>query len=148
VSQRLATIPGVGPITATALVATVGDSKRFTSARHFAAWLGLTPRQHSTGERVWQGGISKRGPAYLRRLLVQGARSLMHWAGGRAAAHGAWLDGLRQRRPGHVATVALANQTGRIAPPAALPPAASQTDRPPCGRWAVMARGVPFRPTA
>lgn len=129
VSQRLATIPGIGPITATALVATVGDPRFFTSARHFAAWLGLTPRQHSSGERVWQGGISKRGPGYLRRLLVQGARSLMHWAGGRARAHGAWLEGLRQRRPDSVVTVALASKTARVA-------------------WAVMARGEPFRATA
>jgi transposase len=129
VSRRLATIPGVGPVTATALVATVGDPMFFTSARHFAAWLGLTPRQHSSGERVWQGGISKRGPGYLRRLLVQGARSLLHWAGGRTSAHRPWLDGLRERRPGNVVTVALANKTARIA-------------------WAVMARGEPFHSTA
>lgn len=126
VSRRLATIPGVGPITATALVATVGDPAFFTSARHFAAWLGLTPRQHSSGNRVWQGGISKRGPGYLRRLLVQGAQSLRYWAKGRAGAHQVWLDGLRERRPGNVVTVALANKTARIA-------------------WAVMVRGEPFR---
>ena len=127
VTRRLATIPGVGPITATALVATVGEPRVFTSARHFAAWLGLTPRQHSSGSRVWQGGISKRGCGYLRRLLVQGARSVVHWRGGRSGSHRAWLDGLRQRRPDHVVVVALANKTARIA-------------------WAVMARGEPFRP--
>jgi transposase len=126
VSQRLATIPGVGPVTATALVATVGDPAFFTSARHFAAWLGLTPRQHSSGGREWLGGISKRGDGYLRRLLIHGARSILHWGKRRPGAHQAWLESLLARRPGNIVTVALASKTARIA-------------------WAVMARGKPFQ---
>ncbi len=126
VSQRLATIPGVGPITATALVATVGDPAFFTTARHFSAWLGLTPRQHSTGGREWLGGISKRGDGYLRRLLIHGARSILHWGKRRPGAHQSWIDQLLERRPGNVVTVALASKTARIA-------------------WAVMAHGQPFR---
>jgi transposase len=129
VSQRLATIPGVGPITATALVATVGDPAFFTSARHFSAWLGLTPRQHSSGGREWLGGISKRGDGYLRRLLIHGARSILHFAKRRPGAHQAWIEGLLARRPGNVVTVALASKTARIA-------------------WAVMARGKPFQAAA
>jgi transposase len=129
VSQRLATIPGVGPITATALVATVGDPAFFTSARHFTAWLGLTPRQHASGDKVWQGGISKRGSGYLRRLLIHGARSILRWGARRPGAHQRWLDGLLARRPGNVVTVALASKTARIA-------------------WAVMVRGTRFAPAA
>lgn len=126
VSRRLATIPGIGPITATALVATVGDPAFFTSARHFSAWLGLTPRQHSSGGREWLGGISKRGDGYLRRLLIHGARSILHWGKRRPGPHQAWIEGLLERRPGNVVTVALASKTARIA-------------------WAVMAHGQPFR---
>lgn len=129
VSRRLATIPGVGPITATALVATVGDPAFFTSARHFSAWLGLTPRQHSSGGREWLGGISKRGDGYLRRLLIHGARSILHWGKRRPGVHQGWIDGLLARRPGNVVTVALASKTARIA-------------------WAVMVRGERFEPAA
>jgi transposase len=79
VSQRLVTIPGVGPITATALVATVGDPAYFRSGRQFAARLGLIPRQRSSGGKEWLGGISKRGDGYVRRLLVHGARTVVRW---------------------------------------------------------------------
>jgi transposase len=81
VCQRLTTIPGIGPITATALTATVGDATVFESGRHLAAWLGLVPRQNSSGGKERLGGISKAGDGYLRRLLVHGARAVMRWHG-------------------------------------------------------------------
>jgi transposase len=114
VSRRLATIPGVGPITATALVATVGDPAYFRSGRQLAAWLGLVPRQRSSGGKEWLGGISKRGDGYLRRLLVHGARTVVRWQKVRDPAS-AWLGNLLTRRPVNVATVALANKNARIA---------------------------------
>lgn len=113
VSQRLATIPGVGPITATALVATVGDPAYFRSGRQFAAWLGLVPRQRSSGGKEWLGGISKRGDGYVRRLLVHGARTVVRWQ--KRYAKSVWLGDLLVRRPVNVATVALANKNARIA---------------------------------
>jgi transposase len=102
VSRRLATIAGVGPITATALVATVGDPAYFRSGRQFAAWLGLVPRQRSSGGKEWLGGISKRGDGYLRRLLVHGGRTVVRWQkrsdlAGRAS--GAASGQRRHRRP-------------------------------------------------
>lgn len=107
--QRVAEIPGVGLLTATALVATIGDPKAFKSGREFAAWLGLVPRQTGTGGRVQLHGISKRGDIYLRTLLIHGARSVM--------AHNKqsdnWLARLQQRRPSNVALVAQANKTAR-----------------------------------
>jgi transposase len=108
--RRLMTIPGVGVITATALVAATRDPADFKSGRHFAAWLGLVPRQHSTGGVDKLGGISKRGDGYLRRLLVHGGRSVMRWRGKRWT----WLARLRERRPANVAVVALANKMARI----------------------------------
>jgi transposase len=108
--RRLMTIPGVGVITATALVSATRDPADFKSGRHFAAWLGLVPRQHSTGGVDKLGGISKRGDGYLRRLLVHGGRSVMRWRGKRWT----WLARLRERRPANVAVVALANKTARI----------------------------------
>jgi transposase len=114
VSRRLATIPGVGPITATALVATVGDPAYFRSGRQFAAWLGLVPRQRSSGGKEWRGGISKRGDGYLRRLLVHGARTVARWQQSHYPAS-TWLGRLLTRRPVNVATVALANKNARIA---------------------------------
>jgi transposase len=123
--QRLTTIPGIGPITATALTATVGDATVFESGRHLAAWLGLAPRQNSSGGRERLGGISKAGDGYLRRLLVHGARSVMRWHGKTSP----WLAGLLKRRPFNVAVVALANKLARIA-------------------WAVMARGENYRKPA
>jgi transposase len=104
------TIPGVGVVTATALVSSMREPADFKSGRHFAAWLGLVPRQHSTGGKESLGGISKRGDGYLRRLLIHGSRSIMRWRG----RSWTWLAKLRDRRPANVAVVAVANKTARI----------------------------------
>jgi len=126
-SRRLATIPGIGPITATALVATIGDARNFKTGRHLAAWLGLTPREYASGLKRRQGAISKRGDAYLRRLLTLGAQSwLRHHKTGQRGGD-PWLTALQQRRPTPVAATALANKTARIA-------------------WAVMSREETYRP--
>ncbi len=108
--RRLLTIPGVGIVTATALVASMRDPTDFKTGRHFAAWLGLVPKQHSTGGVDKLGGISKRGNGYLRRLLIHGSRSIMRWRG----KTWTWLARLRARRPANVAAVAIANKTARI----------------------------------
>ena len=113
VSQRLATIPGIGPIIATAIAATVVEPSGFASAREFAAWLGLVPRQHSTGGKARLGGISKRGNRYLRRLLINGASANLLRS--KATNADPWVIGLRRRRPSLVVAVALANKTARIA---------------------------------
>lgn len=107
--QRVADIPGVGLLTATAAVATMGDAKAFKSGREFAAWLGLVPRQTGTGGRIRLLGISKRGDAYLRTLLIHGARSVLTHAKEQAP----WITALRQRRPLNVAVVALAHKMAR-----------------------------------
>jgi transposase len=112
-SQRLATIPGIGPIIATAIAATVVEPSGFASAREFAAWLGLVPRQHSTGGKARLGGISKRGNRYLRRLLINGASANLLRS--KATNANPWVIGLRRRRPSLVVAVALANKTARIA---------------------------------
>ncbi len=108
-ARRLMEIPGVGLLTATAAVATIGDAKTFKSAREFAAFLGLVPRQSGTGGRVKLLGISKRGDVYLRTLLIHGARSVITHAKEREA----WLEKLLARRPLNVAVVALANKMAR-----------------------------------
>jgi transposase len=108
-SQRIAAIPGVGLLSATAAVATMGDAKAFKSGREFAAWLGLVPRQVGTGGRVRLLGISKRGDTYLRTLLIHGARSVLT----RSKAPPQWLVNLTQRRPRNIAIVALANKMAR-----------------------------------
>ncbi|MBY3328957.1 IS110 family transposase [Rhizobium laguerreae] len=108
--RRLMTIPGVGVVTATALVSSMREPSDFESGRHFAAWLGLVPKQHSTGGKENLGGISKRGDCYLRRLLIHGSRSIMRWRG----RSWTWLSKLRDRRPAKVAAVAIANKTARI----------------------------------
>jgi transposase len=109
-STRIFAIPGVGLLTATAAVATMGDVKAFKSGREFAAWLGLVPRQQGTGGRIRLLGISKRGDTYLRTLLIHGARSaLTH-----AKHPDPWVTALRQRRPLNVAVVALANKMARL----------------------------------
>ncbi|MEM9765459.1 MAG: IS110 family transposase [Pseudomonadota bacterium] len=115
VSQRLETIPGIGPITATAIVASVGDARQFKSGRQFAAWLGLVPQQRSSGGKERLGGISKRGDGYIRRLLIHGARAFVGWRKRRPLATDGWLNGLLARRPVNVATVAMANKSARIA---------------------------------
>lgn len=114
-SLRLSTIPGVGPITASAIVASVGNAEHFSSGRQFAAWLGLVPQQRSSGGKERLGGISKRGDGYLRRLLIHGARAIVGWRKRRPVATDRWLNGLLARRPVNVATVAMANKTARIA---------------------------------
>jgi transposase len=114
-ARRLATIPGIGPITASLIVATVGDNiGAFRSARHFAAWLGLVPRQHSTGGTTRLGQITKSGDREIRRLLVLGATSMVHRAAEWNSVVGAWLRKLLERRPVRLATVALANKIARI----------------------------------
>src|SRR5262249_50079995 len=112
--QRIIAIPGVGSLTATAVVASVNDARQFRSGREFAAYLGLVPKQSGTGGRVKLLGISKRGDGYLRTLLIQGARSVLisRSRGGRAAKD-AWLGALLERRPSHVVAVALANKMAR-----------------------------------
>ena len=127
-SRRLATIPGIGPITASAIAAAVPDASLFRSGRQFAAWLGLTPRPHSSGGKERLGGITKQGDGYLRRLLVVGATAVMRVAR-KDASPQPWMAQLRERKPTKIATVALANKTARIA-------------------WAVMARKEVYTPTA
>ena len=107
--RRIAEIPGVGPLTATAAVAIMGDAKTFKSGREFAAFAGLVPRQTGTGGRIKLLGISKRGDTYLRTLLIHGARSVL----AHAKDPGPWVTELRQRRPLNVAVVALANKMAR-----------------------------------
>jgi transposase len=126
-ARRLATIPGIGPITASLIAATVVDISRFKSARQFAAWLGLVPRQNSTGGKTRLGRITKAGNREIRKLLVLGATSRLGRAEGWHSALGAWLRDILQRRPARLATVALANKMARIA-------------------WAVMTRNEVYRP--
>ena len=126
-ARRLATVPGIGPITASLIAATVGGNIRaFRSARHFAAWLGLVPRQRSTGGKTRLGRITKTGDREIRTLLVLGATSMVYRAGQWNSAAGAWTRGLLARRPVRLATVALANKMARIA-------------------WALMTRGEVYR---
>lgn len=113
--QRLLGIPGVGPITATALVAAVGDVKTFRNGRELAAWLGLVPRQHSTGGRAQLLGISKRGDAYVRCLLIHGARAVLRVADKKTDKRSRWVQALTARRHQNVAAVALANRMARTA---------------------------------
>jgi len=128
-SQRLATIPGVGIITATALAASVTDPSLFRSGREFAAFLGLVPRQNSSGGKDRLGRISKMGDGYLRKLLVVGATSVIRRAADNASATGAWVRSLMERKPSRVVTVAMANKTARIA-------------------WAVLSRREDYRAPA
>lgn len=112
-SQRLATVPGIGPLTATALVAAVGDASQFASARHFAAWLGLTPRVRASGGREKLGRITKAGDRYLRTLLIHGARAVVGTLRRPSAVPRPWLTALAARRPVNVAATALAHKTAR-----------------------------------
>ena len=112
--QRIAKIKGVGPKTATALVAAVGDGSEFKNGRHLAAWLGLVPRQHSSGDRRMLMGISKRGSQHLRALLVHGARAVVRTAPGKRDPANQWINQLRERRGFNRTTVAVANKTARI----------------------------------
>ena len=125
-SRKLAEIPGLGPITASAIVATVGDAKEFKNGRQLAAWLGLVPKQNSSGGKQVLLGISKRGDTYLRTLLIHGARSVIRYAENKAEPDG-WLRKLMARRNKNVAAVALANKNARII-------------------WALLAHDRTFRP--
>ncbi len=123
-SRRLATIPGVGPIGASALAMKVPDPSVFVSGRHFAAWLGLTPKDHSTAGRQNLGGITRAGDETVRRLLVSGAMAVIQRA--KPGRSSPWLLGLLARKPKKLAAVALANKTARIA-------------------WALMSRGTTYQ---
>lgn len=126
-SLRLATIPGIGIITATALAAAVTDPGLFRSGREFAAFLGLVPRQNSSGGKDRLGRISKMGDGYLRKLLVVGATSVIRRARTSSSASAVWINALLERRPARVVAVAMANKNARVA-------------------WAVLKRGEVYRP--
>jgi len=113
-SRKLAQIPGIGPITASALVASIGNARNFENGRQLAAWLGLVPRQNSSGGKQTLLGISKRGDTYMRTLLIHGARAVIRVAERKAAHAGSWLAGVMGRRNKNVAAVALANKNARI----------------------------------
>jgi transposase len=125
--QRLDAIPGIGPLAATALIAAVGNGAAFRKGREFAAWVGLVPRQHSTGGKQKLLGISKRGNVYLRTLFVHGARSILQFKDKQSPGLKAWLVQLASRVHFNVAVVALANKLARMA-------------------WIVLATGQPYRP--
>jgi transposase len=113
-SRRLEAIPGIGPLSASALTASIGDAKAFRNGRQLAAWLGLTPRQHSSGGKQQLLGISKRGDTYLRTLLIHGARSVLLSLKQHAGQTNGWLARLVARRNANIAAVALANKNARI----------------------------------
>jgi transposase len=112
--KKIAAIDGIGPITATAIVAAVGDAKAFKNGRHLAAWLGLVPRQYSSGGKSRLQGISKRGDKYLRTLLIHGARSVLRYVASKTDARSRWLQELIARRGYNRAAVALANKNARV----------------------------------
>lgn len=112
-SIRLEGIPGIGPITASALVASIGNARNFANGRQLAAWLGLVPKQHSTGGRTNLLGISKRGDTYLRTLLIHGARAVIRHTANKDKSSDGWLHSLLGRRHKNVAAVALANKNAR-----------------------------------
>jgi transposase len=124
---RLLQVEGVGPISATAIVSAVGDARQFSSARQFAAWLGLVPSQHSSGGKERLGSISKKGDTYLRTLLIHGARSALKACKDKTDRRSEWLQQLQCRRNTNIATVALANKNARII-------------------WAILSRGECYRP--
>lgn len=113
-AKRLQQIPGIGPITATALICAIGDGKQFKCGRDLAAWIGLTPRQHSSGGKECLLGISKRGDSYLRTLLIHGARAVLKVAAKKDDPRSLWLQNLCSRRNKNIAAVALANKNARI----------------------------------
>jgi transposase len=125
--KRMQAIPGVGPVTATAIVAAIGSGCTFTKGRDFAAWIGLVPREHSTGGKQKLLGISKRGNPYLRTLFVQGARAVLQKRIYQSPGLSCWLERLSSRKHGNVAVIALANKLARMA-------------------WAVLVKGEPYQP--
>ena len=125
VSRRLETIPGIGIIGATAIAATIADPSAFKTGRDLAAWIGLVPRQHSTGGKEKLGGISKQGDRYLRRMLVVGATAVIQQARRHPERH-RWIIALLAKKPAKLVAVAVANKMARIA-------------------WAVMAKGGIYR---
>jgi len=126
--QRLVSVPGIGPLVSTAMIAAIGNGHAFAKGREFAAWLGLTPKQHSTGGRSKLLGISKRGNPYLRRLFIHGARSVFLHLNRQEHAIGRWMSDLETRVHRNVAVVAIANKLARIA-------------------WTVLTRGELYRET-
>jgi transposase len=124
--RRLLTIPGIGPVTATALIAAIGNGAAFRKGREFSAWVGMVPRESSTGGKQKLLGISKRGNPYLRKLFIQGARTVMMRASKQSPGLRTWIENIAQRKHHHVAAVALANKMARIA-------------------WVVLARGEAYR---
>ena len=114
VSQRLSDVPGIGPITATAVLAALGDGKAFASARQVAAWLGLVPRQDSSGGKPKLLGISKRGDVYLRTLLIHGGRAVVNAAAKKDDPQSRWINEVVKRRNVNIAAVAVANKNARI----------------------------------
>jgi transposase len=125
--QRLVQLAGIGPLTATALVAAVGDATGFKNGRQFAAWVGLVPRQHSTGGKTTLLGMTKRGNRYLRTLLIHGARAVLRVVERKKDVWSRWLQGVKARRGINCASVAQANKTARVA-------------------WALLAKGDHYRP--
>lgn len=113
-SRKLARMPGIGPITASAMVASMGDAKSFKNGRQVSAWLGLVPKQNSSGGKTVLLGMSKRGDSYLRTLLIQGACSVIYATERKKQAVDNWLTRLLKRRNANVAAVALANKNARI----------------------------------
>jgi transposase len=108
------TIPGIGPITATALIAAVGEVSGFSNGRQFSAWLSLVPKQHATDGQTRLLGISKRGDSYLRKLLIHGARATLRWARTTTDRRSQWIRGLLERRGWNRTAVAVANKNARI----------------------------------
>ena len=125
-SKRLDAIPGVGPVLATALIASIAEPKAFRSGRSFSAWIGLVPKQHSSGGKDRLGSISKQGDRYLRSLFMAGALAVIRYAKIHGTRHRPWLTALLARRPTKIAAIALANKMARMV-------------------WAMMARGERYK---
>jgi len=127
VCRRLVAIPGIGPVTATAIIAAIGNGAAFKKGRGFSAWLGIVPSEYSTGGKQKLLGISKRGNSYLRKLYVQGVRAVLQQSAKQSSGLSAWLAQLTTRLHSNVAALALANKMARMA-------------------WAVLAKNQPYRP--